>query len=124
MANRESLSCFLIGSDTLLTECGQLLLQQGHEIRGVITGAAKVGQWATEKRIPVYHPKSDYRANLKERPFDYLFAITYLSIIPDDILGIPQRGAINFHDGPLPRYAGLNTPAWALMNRESEYGVS
>ncbi len=33
-----------------------------------------------------------------------------------------EVGAINFHDGPLPRYAGLNTPAWAIINGEAEHG--
>jgi methionyl-tRNA formyltransferase len=32
--------------------------------------------------------------------------------------------AVNFHDGPLPRYAGLNAPVWALLNREPQYGVT
>jgi len=31
---------------------------------------------------------------------------------------------LNFHDGPLPRYAGLNTPAWAIINGETQHGVS
>ena len=33
-------------------------------------------------------------------------------------------GAINFHDGPLPRYAGLNAPVWAILNRETRHGVT
>ncbi|MBL8829167.1 MAG: LLM class flavin-dependent oxidoreductase, partial [Planctomycetaceae bacterium] len=56
--------------------------------------------------------------------FDYLFAITHLSILPADVLAKPQRAAINFHDGPLPKYAGLNAPVWALINREREYGIT
>ena len=31
---------------------------------------------------------------------------------------------INFHDGPLPRYAGLHVTSWALLNQEREHGVS
>ena len=30
-----------------------------------------------------------------------------LSILPNDILSLPRKGAINFCDGPLPRYAGV-----------------
>ena len=37
---------------------------------------------------------------------------------------MPTAAAINFHDGPLPAYAGLNTPVWALLNGESRHGVT
>jgi len=57
-------------------------------------------------------------------PFDYLFSITHLAIIKDDVLALPKKMTVNFHDGPLPAYAGLNTPAWALMNQEVRYGIS
>ncbi|MGC3972487.1 MAG: LLM class flavin-dependent oxidoreductase [Pirellulales bacterium] len=31
---------------------------------------------------------------------------------------------MNFHDGPLPAYAGLNTPVWALLNGETEHAIT
>ena len=34
------------------------------------------------------------------------------------------KGAINFHDGPLPRYAGLNAPVWAIINGEPDHGIT
>ncbi|MCA9625268.1 MAG: AMP-binding protein, partial [Myxococcales bacterium] len=30
----------------------------------------------------------------------------------------------NFHDGPLPRYAGLNATSWALLHQESSHGIT
>src|SRR5688572_18278508 len=118
------LSCYLIGADTLLVECGNLLLDKGHSIRGVISNAPKVSDWARERRLLHVPLAPGYVEALRREPFDYLFAITHLALIPDEVLALPRKGAINFHDGPLPRYAGLNTPAWALMNREARYGVS
>ncbi|HEX9858486.1 MAG TPA: MupA/Atu3671 family FMN-dependent luciferase-like monooxygenase, partial [Paracoccaceae bacterium] len=32
--------------------------------------------------------------------------------------------AVNFHDGPLPRYAGLNAPVWAILNGEARHGIT
>ena len=61
---------------------------------------------------------------LRREPFDYLFSITHLAIIPEEAIVLAKRGAINFHDGPLPRYAGLNAPAWALLQRETTYGIT
>jgi natural product biosynthesis luciferase-like monooxygenase protein len=118
-------SCTLIGSDTLLQECGELLLHKGHTITTVVTDAGRIASWARSKGLEVAHPKDDdLVATLKGRPYDYLFAITYLAIVKDDLLGTAGKGAINFHDGPLPTYAGLNTPAWALIKQEPRYGIS
>ena len=118
------LSCYLIGADTLLVECGNLILEKGHSIRGVISNAPRVKEWALERRLAHIPLGAGYAEIMRQEPFDFLFAITHLAILPDEVLSLPRRGAINFHDGPLPRYAGLNTPAWALMNREERYGVS
>lgn len=124
MQSSETFSCFLIGADTLLTECGEVLLQKGHDIKGVITSAPRISQWAHSKSLAVIPEKGGYIEALRATEFDYLFSITHLAIIKDDVLQLPKKMAVNFHDGPLPAYAGLNTPAWALMNRETRYGIS
>ncbi len=120
----ESFSCYLIGADTLLIECGEVLLSKNHSIDGVITAAPRIRQWAHNKSISVIDLIKGYETELHDKDFDYLFSITHLEIIKDEVLNLPKKGAINFHDGPLPAYAGLNTPAWALMNDESEYGIT
>ena len=30
--------------------------------------------------------------------------------------------AVNFHDGPLPKYAGLYSSSWALIKNEKQHG--
>ncbi len=124
MASEDKFSCYLIGVNRLLQECGDALLKKGHEIRGVITASDALLDWADDRDIPTFDPKSDYQSELASEPFDYFFSITWFSIIPEPILAMPQKMAINFHDGPLPRYAGLNAPAWALMHGEKNYGIT
>ena len=46
-----------------------------------------------------------------------------LRIVPERVLNAAGI-AINFHDGPLPEYAGLNTPLWAILNGRSEHGIT
>lgn len=116
--------CFLIGSETLLAECGEILLKQEHDILGVITSAPKLAEWAASHGLRVIDAAGDYASALREQPFDLLFSITHLAIIPDAVLSLPERGAINFHDGPLPRFAGLNTPVWALIEGAADYGIT
>ncbi len=118
------LRCFLIGGDSLLVECGETLLRGGHAVLGVVTSTPRIAEWARQRGIPVHEAQANYTSFLAAQPFDYLFSITHLAMIPADVLRLPQRGAVNFHDGPLPRYAGLNAPAWALLHGETHYGIS
>jgi len=124
MTQSQPFSCALIGGDSLLIECGELLLARGHRIRAVLTAAPAVRAWAARKELPTLAPDARCEAELARESFDYLFSITHLALIPDSLLALPRKGAINFHDGPLPRYAGLNTPVWALIHGEEEHGIS
>jgi natural product biosynthesis luciferase-like monooxygenase protein len=116
--------CWLIGADSLLEACGELLLRDGHAILGVVAPNGRIAEWARSRSLATVDPASDYGAVLAAQPFDYLFAITHLALVPERVLRQPQQCAINFHDGPLPDYAGLNAPVWALINREARYGVT
>jgi len=124
MSNSSAFTCCLIGGDTLLTQCGEILLDQGHDIVHVVTGNPAVGAWARGHGLNVVDVASDYSVTLRDSDFDYLFAITHLARIPDGAVESPKTMAINFHDGPLPAYAGLNTPMWALINGEQSYGIT
>jgi methionyl-tRNA formyltransferase len=55
---------------------------------------------------------------------DLLLNVHSLHIVADEVLAAPRIGAFNLHPGPLPSYAGLNTPAWAIYNGEAEYCVT
>jgi methionyl-tRNA formyltransferase len=121
--NLQRFRACLIGADSLLLECGDILRERGHEIVAVISDAERVQRWAGERGLRGLG-LHEYLEALRDESFEYLFAITHLAILPEAALGLPTRAAINFHDGPLPRYAGLNAPAWALMAGEREYGIS
>ncbi|MFD1952571.1 MupA/Atu3671 family FMN-dependent luciferase-like monooxygenase [Sphingomonas arantia] len=112
--------CVLIGSETLLMRCGDMLIAAGHRIVAVVSDAPAILSWAEEAGIAV-----TTLAQLPAlAPFDYLFSITNLSVLSAETLALPRHAAINFHDGVLPDYAGLNTPAWALLNGERRHGVT
>ncbi|MBI6630199.1 MupA/Atu3671 family FMN-dependent luciferase-like monooxygenase [Pontibaca salina] len=113
-------SCVLIGDESLVIGCGDMLLERGHTVRAVISRDAVVLGWATKKGITTLSDMND----LEITAFDWLLSMANLRLIPETILALPKHGAINFHDGPLPRYAGLNTPAWALINRQPDHGVT
>ncbi|MGB5705221.1 MAG: AMP-binding protein, partial [Arenicellales bacterium] len=110
--------------DTLLGECVEVLQKRNFDVRGVVSRNPVIEQWAKKKNIPYFSLDSEYPAELAKSPFDYLFSITHLEVIPEPVLALPGKLSINFHDGPLPGYAGLNTPAWAIINGEEQYGIT
>lgn len=116
-------SCVIIGEQSLTIACADMLLARGHIITAVVSADAEVRGWAEINGITVLTQIKELTdADLPA--FDWLLSIANLRIIPCGVLELPKAGAINFHDGPLPRYAGLNTPAWAVINREKSHGVS
>ncbi len=118
-----AMSCVLIGQESLLIGCGDLLLERGNRIAAVIATDRDIAAWARGRGIALLDSADDLlRADLGA--FDWLLSIANLALLPDAVLALPRVGAINFHDGPLPGYAGLNTPAWALMRGETRYGVT
>ena len=113
----------LIGTETLLVECAQILRQHRHEIVAVVAPSGPAADWARRAGVPHFRQHGDLDGQ-ELGPIDYLFSITNLAILPAELLALPRRAAINFHDGPLPAYAGVNTPAWALMAGEERHGVT
>lgn len=120
----QNFSCVLIGGNTLLVECGEVLLQKGHRIEMVATDVPRIMQWCDKHEIPVISAKGKLETKLADVTFDYLFAITHLSILPESVIQLPRKAAVNFHDGPLPEMAGLNTPAWGLLEGAAGWGIT
>ena len=113
----------LIGRETLLGECGNVLRNEGHDIVAVVAPAGPAANWARRAGVPLFGRSKDLlEAGIG--PVDYLFSITNLAVLPAEVLELASRAAVNFHDGPLPAYAGLNTPTWALLAGEREHGVT
>ncbi|MEM9070569.1 MAG: MupA/Atu3671 family FMN-dependent luciferase-like monooxygenase [Myxococcota bacterium] len=118
-----SFTTYLMGAESLLVQCAEILLQRGHSIRGVVTDNRDIVRWAEERSIVVLKPGKGLAGRITEE-VDWFFSIANLRIISDDVLAKAKRGAINFHDGPLPAYAGVNAPNWALLNQESQHGIT
>ncbi|HPG24873.1 MAG TPA: LLM class flavin-dependent oxidoreductase, partial [Myxococcota bacterium] len=117
-------SCVLAGSESLLIQCGELLRERSWGIARVVSRDPAILDWAHRHDLPTCAPGRTLAQDLAGVGFDWFLSITNLAIIPDEVISMARRGAINFHDGPLPRYAGLYTPAWAILNGETEYGVT
>ncbi len=110
------------------------LYRRGRNIVAVVTkpdmdGALQpVADWATRNRFAVLQPTSPKEPGFIERirslrP-DLIAVAGYHKIIPRAILDIPRHGTINLHGSLLPKYRGPCTWKWAIINGESQTGVT
>ena len=118
------LSALLIGNESLAQSCAEAWLARGHSLAAVVTRNKDVAAWATSKGLRVVPPGAGLAARVAGISFDWLLSIANLTVIPDAVLSMASKGAVNFHDGPLPAYAGLNAPVWALLAGEAQHGIT
>ena len=84
---------------------------------------------ANERKIPVLPPadKVDLLATnhklLATKPTLFVVA-SYGMIIPQEILELPEKGALNVHPSLLPKYRGASPIQAAILNGETETGVT
>lgn len=124
MQSSQSFTCVLIGNQTRLVQCGEVLLNRGHRILAVISSDPMVQSWCRERHLALSVQDGTVVEVLRHQPFDYLFSIDNFDLLPKEVLSIPMKMGINFHDGPLPRYAGSYATNWALIGGETSHGVS
>jgi methionyl-tRNA formyltransferase len=113
------------------------LLAQGNDVLAVITHEDDPGEnvWfgsvaaiARSRGVPVHTPEDVNRPEWVERIRDLtpsiLFSFYYRKMISPELLAIPPLGALNLHGSLLPRYRGRAPVNWALVNGETETGVT
>ena len=113
----------IIGNESLTIQCAEALLARGHSIAALITRNPDVRAWGQGKGLRVESQDKGLEVRLSGLRVDWLLSIANLNVIPQSVLALANQ-AVNFHDGPLPRYAGLNAPVWAILNGEAEHGIT
>jgi non-ribosomal peptide synthetase component F/methionyl-tRNA formyltransferase len=124
MESTHIFSCIIIGEGTLPLQCAEILLGRGHTVCAVISPDPRLARWAAEHDIPRAAAPMDLAELVGRRPFDYLFSIVNYQVLPGAVLAAPRKWAINYHDAPLPRYAGSYATSWALMAGERAHAVT
>lgn len=119
----QSRRVILLGEQSLLTQCGELLIAKGFEISVVVSKNSSIQDWCNKNSIQFVQEFSLLKDKYSEHSVDFVMSITNLKMLPEWLIKLGKQ-AINFHDGPLPKYAGLNAPVWAILNDEAEHGVT
>lgn len=80
------------------------------------------------KNLTVLHPKNlrdpELIATLGAAGADVFVVVAYGRIIPREVFDMPRLGTVNVHPSLLPRYRGAAPIPWALVNGETETGVT
>ncbi|WP_304412938.1 formyltransferase family protein, partial [Cupriavidus sp. UYPR2.512] len=80
--------------------------------------------WTLREGIPRLSSIDGLTELIGQRDVDLLFSIANPLLLPIDLVRKLRRGAYNYHDGPLPRYAGVHATSWALLAHEREFAIS
>ncbi|RWO15662.1 MAG: amino acid adenylation domain-containing protein, partial [Mesorhizobium sp.] len=123
-AARSISSSVFVGSGTLAIRCAQLAIEMGHVIGAALCGDAIFAEWAARANIPRMASVEELSSLLKTEPVDWILSVANPFILPPDVFGRVRQGAFNYHDGPLPRYAGTHATSWALLAQETEHAIT
>lgn len=126
-------TALLMGKGSLAVKVAQWLYTSSeYDLRFVIPNtpesswAPSLRDWAKDKNVTVIesgHFKDLPNVEEAQWHVDFAISVTYDKIIRDWF--IKKCGKIvNIHNGPLPRYRGVNPINWALTHREPEHGVT
>jgi methionyl-tRNA formyltransferase len=129
-----------MGTPEIATGCLQKIIDEKHEVIGVVTqpdkpqnrgkklGMPPVKELALKHDIPVYQPvrarEESFVETLKELNPDVIVVVAFGQILPKAILDIPKLGCINVHVSLLPKYRGAAPINWAIINGETKTGVT
>ena len=87
-----------------------------------------VKQFGLDNDIEIIQPKKmkdeEVIRKIKEVNPDLIVVVAYGKIIPREIIDIPKYGIINVHSSLLPKYRGASPIHSAILNGDTETGVS
>lgn len=124
MLRTNRFSCVIIGETTITVQCAEILLKKGHQVLGMISPSLSIKNWCSTHRIPYSKNLNEFFLTQGDEAFDFLFSIVNGEILSKDILKRPRYCAINYHNSPLPKYAGLYATTWAILNGEKQHAIS
>ena len=137
---KEDLRIVFMGTPEFAVETLQALVENNYNVVAVVTQPDKpvgrhqtemqpsaVKQYAVAQGLPVLQPEKmkdpafvetlrSYEANLQ--------VVVAFRMLPEVVWAMPQYGTFNVHAALLPQYRGAAPINWAVINGETETGVT
>lgn len=118
----------------------QLLVENGYDIVGVVTATDKLGgrggkqllesavkKYAVSQGLRVLQPRNlkspDFVEELRSLEADLQIVVAF-RMLPRVVWEMPPIGTFNLHGSLLPQYRGAAPINWAVINGETETGVT
>lgn len=95
--------------------------------RGQKLHRSAVAQFATENEITLLQPeklRDDTFVSALQKLEADVFVVVAFRMLPQVVWQIPPKGTFNLHASLLPQYRGAAPINWAIINGETETGIS
>ena len=136
---KEDLRILFMGTPEFAVESLKALVENNYNVVGVITmpdkpagrgyklKASPVKQFALEQELPVLQPEKlkdeNFLIQLKNLNVDLQVVVAF-RMLPEVVWSMPPMGTFNLHSSLLPQYRGAAPINWAIINGETETGVT
>ena len=129
-----------MGTPEFAVPCLEALLKTEDTVVGIVTqpdrpkgrgqqlAPSPVKVIAQRQHLPLLQPTkmkdASFMAELSAWKPDLIAVAAFGRILPAAILSLPPRGCINVHGSLLPKYRGAGPIQWAIINGETETGIT
>ena len=136
---RLSLRIVYMGTPDFAVEALRQLVEGGYNVVGVITMPDKpagrghkiqyspVKEYALEKNLPLLQPEKlkdeAFIQALRDWKADLQIVVAF-RMLPEVVWNMPRLGTFNLHASLLPQYRGAAPINWAVINGDTETGIT
>jgi len=129
-----------LGSGQFGIECLNALDHSGHTLQFIVTqpphpagrgrkpNPTPPARWANAHSIPFVETGNvnapEMMGKIADCNPDLIVVIAFGQKIGNELINLPQKGAINVHASLLPKYRGAAPINWAIINGETKTGIS
>ena len=139
MIAKEDLKIIFLGTPDFAVASLKALVENGYNVVAVVTAPDKpagrgrqlktsaVKDYAVAQNLPVLQPEKlknpDFLEELKSYNADLQIVVAF-RMLPVAVWDMPKMGTVNVHGSLLPYYRGAAPINWAIINGETETGVT
>ncbi len=129
-----------LGSGQFGIECLNALNSSDHSLQFIVTQPSNpagrgrkpnptpAARWANANSIPFVETNNANTPEMIEKISDYkpdlIVVIAFGQKVGNDLINLPPKSAVNVHASLLPKYRGAAPINWAIINGETETGIS
>lgn len=137
--NKKDLRIVYLGTPQFAVEGLRCLIENGYNVVGVITAPDKpvgrhqkltpcaVKEYALSAGLTVLQPiklkDETFLARLRDLRADVQIVVAF-RMLPEQVWAMPRFGTFNIHASLLPQYRGAAPINWAIINGETETGLT